>query len=130
PRRRRTGVSRRETGCRDGSGRRALPSRRHPPPHGRANDRRAAAVAAMLPVMAGPLLITSESFEQLEDEWASLVAAIPDSTPFSHPAFVAAWLRHFTPAQPPIFLGIRDEERLVGVATLEPGPRVARQLGD
>lgn len=80
--------------------------------------------------MPGPLLITSESFEQLETEWAALHTVIPGTTPFTHPVFAAAWLRHFTPAFPPVFLGIRDEERLVGVATLEPGPRVARQLGD
>ncbi|MBN9492291.1 GNAT family N-acetyltransferase [bacterium] len=80
--------------------------------------------------MAGPLLITSESFEQLQDEWPALHAATSGASPFTHPAFVAAWLRHFTPAYPPVFLGIRDEERLVGVATLEPGPAVARQLGD
>jgi CelD/BcsL family acetyltransferase involved in cellulose biosynthesis len=80
--------------------------------------------------MPEPLLITSESFEQLEAEWIALHPAIPGATPFTHPAFISAWLRHFTPQFPPIFLGIRDEERLVGVATFEPGPRVARQLGD
>ena len=80
--------------------------------------------------MPEPLLITSESFEQLQDEWPAIHARIPGATPFTHPAFVTAWLRHFTPELPPVFLGIRDEEQLVGVATLEPGPRVARQLGD
>lgn len=80
--------------------------------------------------MPGPLLITSESFEQLQDEWPAIHAQIPGASPFTHPAFVTAWLRHFTPQLPPVFLGIRDEEQLVGVATLEPGPRTARQLGD
>jgi len=80
--------------------------------------------------MSEPLLITSESFEQLQDEWPAIHANIPGATPFTHPAFVTAWLRHFTPELPPVFLGIREEEQLVGVATLEPGPRIARQLGD
>ncbi|MBI5948815.1 MAG: GNAT family N-acetyltransferase [Chloroflexi bacterium] len=74
--------------------------------------------------------ITSEDFEALEPEWAVLHAAMPGATPFSHPAWAKTWLRHFGAGAAPVFLSIREGEALIGVAALDPGQQVARQLGD
>ncbi len=74
--------------------------------------------------------ITSEDFAAFEPEWAALHAAVPGATPFSHPAWARTWLRHFGAGSSPVFLSIREAETLIGAAALEPGQRVARQLGD
>ncbi|MCC7363333.1 MAG: GNAT family N-acetyltransferase [Dehalococcoidia bacterium] len=78
----------------------------------------------------GPLLVTSESFEQLEAEWAALHAACPDATPFTHPAWHATWLRHFGAGVEPVYLSFRRGEELVGTAALEITGDTARALGD
>jgi CelD/BcsL family acetyltransferase involved in cellulose biosynthesis len=75
-------------------------------------------------------LITSESLDQLALEWTALHAAVPGATPFTHPAWHETWLRHFGAATTPVFLSIRDEERLLGVVTLDMQPDPARELGD
>jgi len=83
-----------------------------------------------------PADITSESLEQLLPEWAALHASTADATPFSHPAWVSTWLRHFAPSPPfadpdhAVFLSIRLDDQLVGVCSLDPDQDVARQLGD
>jgi CelD/BcsL family acetyltransferase involved in cellulose biosynthesis len=75
-------------------------------------------------------LITSEAFESLEAEWAVLHGRVPGATPFLHPAWHAAWLRHFGGEAAPVFLSIRREEDLIGVATLDMDREMARELGD
>ena len=75
-------------------------------------------------------MVTSEAFDLLAPEWAALHAAIPGSTPFTHPAWHAAWLRHFGANALPVFLSIRLDDELVGVAALDMGTRTATTLGD
>jgi CelD/BcsL family acetyltransferase involved in cellulose biosynthesis len=75
-------------------------------------------------------LITSEYIEALAPEWAALHALVPGATVFTHPAWAQAWLRHFGAAANPVFLSIRVEEQLVGVAALQIERVLARQLGD
>jgi len=75
-------------------------------------------------------LITSEAFEALEPEWAALHARVPGATPFLHPAWHAVWLRHFGADTAPVFLSIRREEELIGVASLDMEREMARELGD
>jgi CelD/BcsL family acetyltransferase involved in cellulose biosynthesis len=75
-------------------------------------------------------LITSESFDELALEWTALHAAVPGATPFTHPAWHETWLRHFGSAATPVFLSIRDDERLLGVVTLDMQPDPVRELGD
>ncbi|MBA4181412.1 MAG: hypothetical protein C0506_12545 [Anaerolinea sp.] len=77
----------------------------------------------------GPM-VTSEAFEQLATEWAALHASIPGATPFTHPAWHATWLRHFGSASLPVFLSIRLDDELVGVAALDMGRDEATTLGD
>lgn len=75
-------------------------------------------------------LITSEALETLTPEWAGLHASVPAATVFSHPAWAATWLKHFGRHLSPVFLSIRQEEQLIGVASLEIERVLARQLGD
>lgn len=75
-------------------------------------------------------LITSEAFAALEPEWAALQARVPGATPFLHPAWHAVWLRHFGGDAAPVFLSIRREAELIGVAALDMHPGAARELGD
>jgi CelD/BcsL family acetyltransferase involved in cellulose biosynthesis len=75
-------------------------------------------------------LITSEALDALTPEWAALHALVPGTTVFTHPAWPATWLRHFGRAVSPVFLSIRREEQLIGVASLEIERVLARQLGD
>ena len=78
---------------------------------------------------SGPM-VTSEAFDALAPGWAALHAAIPGATPFTHPAWHATWLRHFGGASLPVFLSIRVEDELVGVAALDMERDGARTLGD
>jgi len=80
--------------------------------------------------MAELPLITSEDFDSLAPEWAQLWASLPGTTPFEHPAWHATWLRHFGQGSSPVFLSIRREERLIGVAALDMDREEARELGD
>jgi len=75
-------------------------------------------------------LITSEAFETLEAEWAALHARAPGATPFLHPAWHAVWLRHFGGEASPVFLSIRRDDELIGVAALDMDRKMARELGD
>jgi len=75
-------------------------------------------------------LITSEDFAAFEPEWAALWAATPGATPFHHPAWHRTWLRHFGRESSPVFLSVRREERLIGVAALDMDREEARELGD
>ena len=85
----------------------------------------------------GPLpLITSEPFEALAPEWASLHRSIPDALPFSHPTWHEAWLRHCGADAFPVFLALRlpgggdVEAPLLGVFPLDVGGAEPRFLGD
>ncbi len=80
--------------------------------------------------MAEAALITSEDFELLAPAWAELWAAVPGATPFHHPAWHRVWLRHFGAETAPVFLSIRRDERLVGVAAFDMHREDARELGD
>lgn len=80
--------------------------------------------------MADLPLITSEEFAILEPEWADLWARVPGATPFLHPAWHRVWLRNFGTDLAPVFLSVRRGEDLVGVAALDIGPGLARELGD
>ena len=64
-------------------------------------------------------LITSEDFAVLEPEWAALWAQVPGATPFLHPAWQKTWLAHFGQDAAAVFLSIRRDESLIGVATLD-----------
>lgn len=81
-------------------------------------------------VLVPPLLVSPASFDRLAPEWAALHAAVPGATIFTHPAWHAAWLRHFGAGTAPLFLEFRDGEDLVGVAALDLAGPVARTLGD
>lgn len=79
--------------------------------------------------------ISVESWETLAPEWDALWRAIPDATPFNHPEWMAAWVRSQPPsnvarASGPLFLAIRIEDTLVGVASVMPDQRVATSVGD
>ncbi len=78
---------------------------------------------------AGPM-VTSEAFEQLAPEWAALHETIAGATPFAHPAWHAVWLRHFGAASAAVFLSIRLDDELVGVAPFEMERDAAVTLGD
>jgi CelD/BcsL family acetyltransferase involved in cellulose biosynthesis len=78
----------------------------------------------------GVPMITSESFADLENEWAALHARIPEATPFIHPAWHSTWLRHFGGGSLPVYLSIRFDDALAGVAALDMERDVARSLGD
>lgn len=75
-------------------------------------------------------LITSEAFAALEPGWAALHARVPGATPFLHPAWHAVWLRHFGGHTSPVFLSIRRDDELIGVAALDMHQAAARELGD
>lgn len=79
--------------------------------------------------LAGPM-VTSEALDTIAPEWAALHASISGATPFTHPAWHAVWLRHFGAASMPVFLSIRAEDELVGVAALDMEREGARALGD
>ena len=80
--------------------------------------------------MADAPLITSESFESLALTWADLWAATPGATAFVHPAWHATWLRHLGRDAAPVFLSVKREERLIGVAAFDMHRAEARELGD
>lgn len=80
--------------------------------------------------MGPPLLITSEEFTALRPEWERLHAGSPSASPFTHPAFHAAWLGAFGQAAAPLFLSFRRDDELVGVAALDMERGRARTLGD
>ena len=79
--------------------------------------------------------ITSELFEEIEDEWAELWAR-SGRNPFVHPQWVSTWRRHATNAHSrpaalsEVFLTVRLDTQLVGVAALELDQQGARQMGD
>jgi CelD/BcsL family acetyltransferase involved in cellulose biosynthesis len=75
-------------------------------------------------------LITSESFEALAPAWAELWAEVPGATAFQHPAWHEVWLRHFGGGAVPVFLSIKREDRLIGVAAFDMDREEARELGD
>ena len=75
-------------------------------------------------------LITSEDFDALEPEWVALHAATPGASPFLHPAWHRVWLRNFGQESSPVFLAVRREAALIGVAALDMGRDGARELGD
>ena len=75
-------------------------------------------------------LITSEDFDALEPEWLALWAAAPTATPFHHPSWHRVWLRQLGDGTAPVFLSVRREEALIGVAALDMDREEARDLGD
>jgi len=75
-------------------------------------------------------MVTSEAFETLEPEWAALHASIPTATVFSHPRWYANWIRHFGASARPVWLSVRVEDELVGVAPLDFAEAEGRALGD
>lgn len=75
-------------------------------------------------------LTTSEDFDQLRPEWEALHAATPGASPFQHPAFVQSWLRTLGGERAPVFLAVRDNDTLAGVAALTIEYEGASLLGD
>ena len=75
-------------------------------------------------------LITSEDLANLAPEWAALHARIPGATAFEHPAWAQVWLRNFGQDCAPVFLSIRRDDDLIGVAALDMERAEARELGD
>ena len=80
--------------------------------------------------MAELPLITSEDFEALAPEWAELFGRVPGVPPFLHPDWHRVWLRHFGREASPVFLSIRREAALAGVAAFDMHREEARELGD
>lgn len=75
-------------------------------------------------------LTTSEDFQALRTEWLELHAATPEASIFSHPDWVATWLRHFGEPCLPVFLAVRREEELIGVIPLDMDPGAMALLGN
>ncbi|WP_322817329.1 GNAT family N-acetyltransferase [Tepidiforma sp.] len=75
-------------------------------------------------------LITSEALDDLAPEWEALAAAVPGAAPFHLPAWHRTWLRHHGAAAEPVYLSIRRDDRLIGVAALDLQPGGATDLGD
>ena len=80
--------------------------------------------------MAELPLITSEDFESLAPEWAELFARVAGTSPFLHPEWHRAWLRHFGGESAPVFLSVRRGADLIGVAAFDMDREEARELGD
>lgn len=80
--------------------------------------------------MAGRALITSEDLAALTPEWAALWDRIPGATPFLRPEWHTVWLRHFGKDASPVFLSVRREDELIGVAAFDMDREEARELGD
>jgi CelD/BcsL family acetyltransferase involved in cellulose biosynthesis len=79
--------------------------------------------------------ISVEPLQDLASEWIALWGQVPGATPFNHPAWQTVWLRHrgeesHAPASGPLFLAVRADAQLLGVAALDPGQRIATQTGD
>lgn len=64
------------------------------------------------------LRIASESLERLAPEWAALCRSLPRPLPFDTPEWHRVWWSAFGGGRQPLYLAIRDGERLVGVAPL------------
>jgi CelD/BcsL family acetyltransferase involved in cellulose biosynthesis len=75
-------------------------------------------------------LITSEDLAALTPEWVALWERIPGATPFLRPEWHDVWLRHFGREASPVFLSVRREEELIGVAAFDMDREEARELGD
>ena len=75
-------------------------------------------------------VVIPEALPALTLEWAALHAALPAATPFTHPAWHETWLRHFGATTDPVFLAVRRDAQLIGMAALDLDGNVARQLGD
>jgi CelD/BcsL family acetyltransferase involved in cellulose biosynthesis len=75
-------------------------------------------------------LITSEDFDALSPEWPELFTRVPTVPPFLHPEWHRVWLRHFGRETAPVFLSIRRDAELVGVAAFDMHREEARELGD
>lgn len=79
--------------------------------------------------VAAPL-ITAEPLESLAPEWATLHAKSEEQLPYLHPGWQTTWLRHFGRGTAPVFLAVRRDGELIGVASLDVDASGARQLGD
>lgn len=75
-------------------------------------------------------LTTSEEFANLRPEWEALFAECPHATVFQHPALLATWEKHFPPKESQVYLSVRQDEALVGVAPLLLDGASARISGD
>ena len=77
--------------------------------------------------------LLQDSLEPLEAEWLSLWSNCPDASPFQHPRWLMPWWRHFGSGKSLLTLAMRDQERLVAVASfcgiLENGGRKLMFLG-
>ena len=74
--------------------------------------------------------IASEPPHALAPEWMALHSRSAAATPFNHPAWHQAWLRHYGSECAPVFLAVRDGGDLVGVVVVDAGPDSVRLLGD
>ena len=75
-------------------------------------------------------LITSEDFDALAPEWAALFSRVAGAPPFLHPNWHRVWTQHFGRETAPVFLSIRRDAELVGVAAFDMHREAARELGD
>jgi CelD/BcsL family acetyltransferase involved in cellulose biosynthesis len=73
--------------------------------------------------------IDSERLEDIEPAWRELHAAA-GAPPFAHPAWIAAWLDTLGSVAATVFLAVRRDDELLGVAPLELGPLTAQAAGD
>ncbi|MGD9933446.1 MAG: GNAT family N-acetyltransferase [Dehalococcoidia bacterium] len=74
--------------------------------------------------------VRAEDFAALAPEWAALHQASGVPGPFQRPEWHATWLRHFGDRAEPVYLAVRDGDRLIGVAALDMAGAEAHQLGD
>ena len=78
--------------------------------------------------------ISVEPFESLREEWLALWASVPGATPFTHPDWHNVFARQSAEpralASGPLLIAARAEEKLIGLASIQPDARVATQSGD
>jgi CelD/BcsL family acetyltransferase involved in cellulose biosynthesis len=68
------------------------------------------------PSPAGSVLRSREELAALHDEWLDLYRRSGTPNPFAHPAWVTAWLEHYTAEDALYVVTIRSGEQLVAVA--------------
>lgn len=73
--------------------------------------------------MLSVVLARSADAHDRGDEWQTLSAASPGSTPFMAPSWARAWWTHWGSRQRPFTIVVRDGEQLVGLAPLAAGRR-------
>jgi CelD/BcsL family acetyltransferase involved in cellulose biosynthesis len=64
------------------------------------------------------LSVRRQELDSLRGEWQDLLSRTPEPHVFYRPLWQELWLEHFGDGREPLFLAVRDGQRLVGVAPL------------